>query len=241
MRNTQYAPRNTNVEYTKPTDTIFWSHVKIWVRTDSDSSHGAWEFYGDDYTSGTGFAVDGTKGGFGVGDTVIIKVQSMSENGIAAPFEDAPASSVSIDTEQDAPPIVKGLRIENKTTDYTWDGRTVTIVWRGSSAGSDPAGQEPAGAGGTIDPNWKYDEVQLFISGALRHTVYTRELRYTYIYGDGQDDFLDSFVIAANGTVTFKVFRWSIFNVRSGQPAVITIANQNPATPIGMTSVGFLT
>ncbi|MFH1623542.1 MAG: hypothetical protein ABID54_00110 [Pseudomonadota bacterium] len=240
-----YVP-TVNLTYTKPTKMVFWDHARISVKVDTDSGNGAWNFYGDDYSGGLGYSIDGVKANFTVGNTVWVKVQSVNDNNVAAPFYSAPTDSEVIDGVQLRPGIVKGLRIENKYYDYTWDGLNVTIVWRGGSgeggAGREAAGQETTGAGGTsIDSYWKYDEVQIFVGGALRHTVYTKDLKYTYIYGDGQDDFLDHYVVASNGAITFKVYRWNIYNLRSENPAQITIYNQNPAAPIGLSSVGSLT
>jgi hypothetical protein len=233
-----YVPTLTLI-YDLPQDNIFWDKALIQISTDGGSSY---VDYGEDTSRGTGFTIDATQGRFQVGQTVTARVVSISTNNIYADASTAPIISNLIDGQAVDPATPSGLQLEGASDpmNYTWDGLRFAIKWRGASqtggAGREPAGRELQGAGGVgVDPYWLYDEVEIWISDSLQHSFTTRELRYEYIYGDGYEDFLDSLVITANGTVALKVRRWNQFN-RVSDYIEITISQAAPANPTGLTS-----
>ncbi|MCK5603087.1 hypothetical protein KAR91_14485, partial [Candidatus Pacearchaeota archaeon] len=220
--------------YDIPDGDIFWDHVIVQIRTESEANY---REYGEDFSFGDGYVIDGSTGSFVPGQTVYIKVISINSRGVGADPSAAPTISEKIDDLITDPAIPSGLMLEggDSPVDYTWDGLRFAVVWRGASqtggAGTEPAGQELQGAGGVaIDPFWKYDEVEVWIGGELKHTFNTKALRFEYIYGDGLDAFLDSSMVAANGTVTIKVSRWNLYNRVSDQTE-ITLTQVAPASP----------
>lgn len=228
--------------YDLPQDNIFWSRVLVKISTDGGANYND---YGIDTSRGIGFTINATEGKFSVGETVYVKVVSISMNDVFADASTAPTISNLIDGQAVDPAIPSGLQLEGASNpmNYTWDGLRFAIKWRGASqtggAGREPAGQEIQGAGGVgVDAYWLYDEVEIWTGDTLRHSFTTRELRYEYIYGDGYDDFLDSLVVAATGTVTLKVRRWNAYNKVSDY-IEITINQQAPNPPAGLTGSAF--
>ncbi|MCK5617313.1 DUF2163 domain-containing protein, partial [Candidatus Pacearchaeota archaeon] len=234
-----YIP-TLSLTYTLPQESRFWDHAIIHIRTGEELEYRVYPTLGA--ARGAGMVIRGDDGRFEAGQEVYIKVISVNENGMSADALTAPTISKKIGGLVSDPAIPSGLKIEGGTSpvDYTWDGLRFAVIWKGGSqtggAGSEPAGQEVQGAGGVaIDPFWKYDEVEIWIGGELRHTFQTTTLRFEYIYGDGLDAFLDAYMVAANGAVTIKVKRWNIYN-KSSDHTEITLTQDAPADISGLTS-----
>ena len=238
-----YVPTLT-VTYDLPQESLFYSHAIIHIRTGSESDYR--EYPGNDISRGDGFVLNGTSGVFSTGETVYVKVIAVNSEDVSSDPATAPTISNKIDGLTDDPGAPSGLILEGGSgpTDYVWDGLRFAVVWRGGSqaggAGAEPAGQEVQGAGGVaIDSFWKYDEVEVWTGGELRHTFNTKTLRFEYIHGDGFDAFLDSHMVTSNGTVTLKVRRWNMYN-RVSDSNEITLTQQSPNPPSGLTATQWM-
>ena len=230
------------VTYDLPTNSTYWSYALIQTSIDGGLTY---KDYGIDYLQGNGFIIDVSKVGGYVGGTFEVRAVSVNKQGIAAPTATAPTAGltkVGEGTVLITPPAdITGLKIEGASDPNTtvWEGLKFSIVWNpcNQTAGGLTNEQKPLGAGLTSDPYWKYDEVEIWIGGLLRHTIQTNTLRYDYVYGDGQDAFLDALLVAANGTVTIKIRRWNNYNMVSGTRS-LTITQVAPGTPSGLTGTG---
>lgn len=228
-----YVPTLT-LTYALPSDAIFWDRAKVQINING----GNYRDYGVDTSRGTGYNIDAATGKFKSGDTVYIKVISISYNNIYADATTAPTVSNKIDGLVVAPAAIRGLCIEGNPdpNDTTWDGLRFSLTWWKSSQTGGAGKEGSLGAGGFVDPYWNGDEFELWVGGACIHSGMTKAARYDYIYGDGYLSFLDSKIAATNGTVTFKVRR-----VLLNQPsewAAITISQKIPANPANLTATG---
>jgi len=237
---TEYIATLT-LTYDLPADYLYWGYGKIQVRADGETN---FRDYGQDRTAGNGYTINAIDGKLKIGQTIYVRVISVSTHNVFADEASAPVVSITIQGPG-VPKAVTGLQLEGASdpTNYVWNGLKFAIEWRGASqtggAGTEPAGQELQGAGGVgVDPTWLYDEVAIWTDGVLRHTIYTKGLRYEYIYGDGYDDFLDGNIVTSKGTVTIKVRRWNKTNKVSPYTE-ITITQAPPAAPAGLVATPF--
>ena len=231
-----YVPTLT-LTYTLPSgeSAIFWDRAKIQISVDGGANY---RDYGIDLSKGTGFKINASTGGFKVGDTVTVRVISISANNIYADALTAPTVSNKIDGLLGPTDAPRGLAIEgNPNPNNTqWDGLRFSLTWWKASQTGGAGVEGGLGAGGFVDPYWNGDEYEILVSGVVIDSGITKEARYDYVYGDGYLAFLDDKIAAANGTVTFKVRRISL-----NQPSewsTITITQAAPANPTNLTGTG---
>ena len=254
-----YVP-SLHLTYDPPASTlIFWSHAKIQIKVvadedsgtplyrladgsySDDSAYNVYRDYGDDVSGGKGFTVGGS-GLFVIGDKVYVRVIAYSMSGVAADLTTSPTVSHAV-ADPYAPSAPTGLRLEGAASpvDYDWDGLKFAIVWNGWS---NPFSKEKSfGGKGLGDDSASIltatEEVEFWTGGTLRHTIKSiTGNRYEYVYGDGADAFLDSFMVASNGTATIKVRR-RVGNVYSDY-AEITVEQVAPATPGSLSTQGWM-
>lgn len=83
-----------NVTYDLPNNHLFWSHARVQTSTDGGSTYA--DYPGTDQTVGAGFIVAGAIAGLKVGDTVHVRVISVSVHGVESREADADSDSVTI-------------------------------------------------------------------------------------------------------------------------------------------------
>lgn len=232
------------VTYDLPLMATYWDHAKIQIRKEDEAEY---RDYRNDYSRGAGITIDGVTGLFSVGDTVYVRVISMSSNGIPSDSGQSPIQSIQVTGVVTVPAAPTGLELEGASiaAPLTWDGLGFAIQWRRGSLtggfGQDEGfGEELQGFGGVnYDPLWLYDEVELWIDDNLIDVKATKECRYLYIYGDGYDAHIDHYLQAAHGVATIKVRRWTKFN-KVSEYASITISQQPPPAPTGISVESFI-
>jgi hypothetical protein len=205
-----YLPTIT-VTYTQPADDIFFSYAAVYVKVNA----GGYGLYGNDFSLGEGFLVEGARGGFRKGDIVTVKVVAVNVRGLFADDATAPTDSLTIAASAVTIDAPANLVLEGGGTE--WNGLKFAVTWDPPATGSEPA--------------YNFFDVDVFTGGVLRQTFTpVKENRWEYIYGDGIAAGLDSFVVAANGAVTIKVKRKNVYGSASSQ-ATLAITQAAPANP----------
>lgn len=232
-----YVPTLT-LTYTLPSGdpAIFWAKAKVQTSLDGGATWPLKRSKIDETSRGLGFILDGTTSAFKVGDTVTVRVVSISSNNISADATTAPTVSNKVDGLVATPVAPRGISLEGNPdpNDTVWDGLRFALVWRKASQTGGAGAEGNLGAGGFTDLYWNGDEYELWVSGACIDSGITKEARYDYVYGDGYLAFLDAKIAAANGTATFKVRRISLN--QASEWSTITITQAAPAAPTGLTS-----
>ncbi len=232
-----YVPTIT-LTYTKPAVATFWDHAMILIKTQRDAEY---RYYGDDRSGGTGFVIDGSRGNFGVNDTVSIKVISVSSYDVEESALSAPTTSLKIEAVNVIPLAPTGLELVGAAEDnpYVYDSMKFDVTWRSASQSGGWGslfGEEPQGIGGIgEDPFWLYDEIEVWVAGVLAHTERHKALMYRYIFGDAHDVGIDYYMKQSGGEITIRVRRWTKFNSFSPWSS-ITLSNPAPATPTGLSA-----
>jgi len=233
-----YIPKIT-LTYSLPQSSLYWGGAVVELSING----GAYAFYDNDDSGGLSFTIKGDKGGFRVSDAVTVRVTSINQEGIPADVTTSPTQAITISGPA-AFPAITGLGLESNPGGSVWNGLKFAVTWRPYSAiggaGIEPAGQEQYGAGGWIsDPGWAYDDLELWIGGVCAGTWKVgQSCRWEYIYGDGEDAYLDALLTAANGACEVRVRRWATGNKPSPEMK-LALTHAAPSTPSGLTSVGF--
>lgn len=243
----QYIPTLT-LTYSLPAgdSSLFWDRARVQISTNDGATYPV-EL--TDTTRGTGFKIDGWTGRFWVGNTVKVRVISVSAHKISADAVSAPTISNKIDGLLGFSDAPRGLSLEGKPNETVWEGLRFALTWwkvsqtggagkqeRGYDAAGAPKLKNDLGAGGYEDPYWQGDEYELWAGAECIDSGITKEARYDYIYGDGFLDHLDAKIAATNGTVTFKVRH--LYHNNPSEWTTITIIQAAPANPTGLTGEG---
>jgi len=129
------------------------------------------------------------------------------------------------------PPNVRGLEIFGQGHDTVFKGKDCKFRWKKTAeeegAGYQSAGGETQGAGeGVI--KWVRDYlVKIYVDNVEVRSEYVQDTFYTYTYEKNVED---------NGYArpTFTIAVWAVnrFNLMSKTPAVLTVSNAEPSTPV---------
>jgi hypothetical protein len=212
-----YVPKVIVTYALDPSTSRYWQCGHIYYAVDRDSGY-TWSSWGYDYSRGAGCLID-LGATLGPGDTLRIMVVAVSTAGQEGSIADAPTAYITVATSGTLP-TPTGLALE--TGGSTWKGNKFAVVW-------DPING--------MDPYNVSNEVIVTISGSDRLTVVTRDNRWEYVYGDGADADLDSYMIAANGACTIRVRRISPQSTASGY-ATLAITRIGPSNPANLTATG---
>ncbi|MFH1760023.1 MAG: fibronectin type III domain-containing protein, partial [bacterium] len=170
------------------------------------------------------------------GQTYYVRVISYNN---AGHFNLTPVTdSILVTWQAFQPPEINGLRLDGErslnTTVFT--KRDAKFTWRETSvtsgAGHLPAGQEPLGAGQSIDDaNFRY-WVEIHKNGIMKRKEIVADNHYIYSYEKN---------VADNGsavsTFTIKVWGFNVAaNLKSVRPATLRVSNPAPAAVSGLTA-----
>jgi len=208
------------VSFDEPFENAFWHHAEIWTSLDGSD----WKFYGicehgDDYP---------ITGVFQIGDTLYVKVVSVSVNGVKDDFASSPYASIDVQQTVANPPDVTGLQIDGQGNDTHFYGKDCKFVWNrvSATAGADqvPVGSEVWGAvEGTDDPYFKDFYLEIWVEGKKARSEVVTDNWYVYTYEKNTED-----NGTAKPTFTIKVWARNNYNQLSSSPAVLTVTNPAP-------------
>uniref|UniRef100_A0A6M3IVS2 Putative tail protein n=1 Tax=viral metagenome TaxID=1070528 RepID=A0A6M3IVS2_9ZZZZ len=216
------------IAFNIPQNDLSFHHADVFLSMDNSN----WWLYRSNIGSRSNLEFTGAR----PGQTYYVKVIAYNRFGGANPSPEM--ASILITNVSFLPPIVHGLRLDGEaslnTTFFT--KRDAKFVWRGisttSGAGNTPAGQEGIGAGeysGTVV--FKY-WIEIWVSGSSVRKEIINDTFYTYTY---EKNYADNGT--ASNTFTIKVWGYNeAANLKSLNPATLTVTNPPPSTVTGLTA-----
>jgi hypothetical protein len=177
-----YIPTVT-VSYKVDAATIgLFQCAHIYYAIDRGSGY-SWLSAGYDYSKGSGFDL-GLTTQIKSGDIVRVSIAVVNKSGVEQNQAVAPTGYMTI-ASVGTLPTPTNLVLETGGT--SWNGRKFSVSWAPQN---------------DLDAYNVTNEVVINIAGTDRLTVKTKDNRFEYVYGDGSNSALDSYLLASNGACT---------------------------------------